>query len=117
MGHWEEGRVVNLSWVTRLGSWLFAGESESPNALIEEIVRLQELYPGQLDMEYFVTADGTRLTEAKILDVVRSAGTRDEGRMIVVAGPNKLVTFIAGGYVPGLLRANGFDWYEGLHTL
>jgi ferredoxin-NADP reductase len=114
-----EGRKVRILWANRRredckgapkvrGSWwarLWRGAAtevvdERPNALVGEMRELQKRYPGKVEIEYFVDAEGTFIDRARVLDAVRNAEAQDGGKkLIMVSGPEGFIKHFAGAKV------------------
>jgi len=73
---------------------------EGPNALVAEMRELQKRYPGKVEIEYFIDAEGTFIDRARVLDAVRNAEAQDGGKkLIMVSGPEGFIKHFAGGKV------------------
>ncbi|OBT78916.1 hypothetical protein VF21_02775 [Pseudogymnoascus sp. 05NY08] len=88
--------VPPLSWWRIWGST--AGESEPASPLVEELRGLEARYPGQVEVKYFIDAEGSFIDRRGILDAMKSAGAAEkEGRkLIMVAGPDGFVKHYVG---------------------
>jgi hypothetical protein len=73
------------------------GESEQASPLVDELKGLEARYPGRVEVKYFIDAEGSFIDRRGILDAVKSAGEKGEGKkLIMVAGPDGFVKHYVG---------------------
>jgi homoaconitate hydratase len=95
------GAPVPTPWYAPLSFWgAPSGVDEPPSPLVEELRGLEARYAGQVEVRYFIDAEGTFIDRKGILDALREGGKKTEGKkMIMVAGPEGFVKYYVGARV------------------
>ncbi|KFX88160.1 hypothetical protein O988_09142, partial [Pseudogymnoascus sp. VKM F-3808] len=95
------GAPVSTPWYAPLRFWgAPSGGEEPPSPLVEELRGLEARYAGQVEVKYFIDAEGSFIDGKGILDAVREGTKKREGKkMIMVAGPEGFVKHYVGARV------------------